>query len=81
VTRRIGLDLKEGQNEVTIKNLPTVLDGDSIRVDGIGKAVVFDVVYSNYPPNPSYFLINVLFRGSEQNSRLGELPRDPPRKS
>lgn len=38
--------MKKGQNEVVVKNLPSVLDGDSIRVDGIGKAVVFDVVYS-----------------------------------
>lgn len=48
VTRRIEVDLKKGQNEVDVKNLPSVLDGDSIRVDGIGKAVVFDVVYSEY---------------------------------
>jgi hypothetical protein len=40
------LDLKKGQNEVLIKNLPSVLDGDSVRVDGIGKAIVFDVIYS-----------------------------------
>ena len=40
------MDLKQGQNEVVVKNLPSVLDGDSIRVDGIGKAVIFDVVYS-----------------------------------
>jgi hypothetical protein len=46
VTRKIEVDLKRGQNEVIIKNLPSVLHGDSIRVDGIGKAVVFDVVYS-----------------------------------
>ena len=46
ITRRIKLDLKEGQNEILVKNLPSVLDEDSIRVEGIGKAVVFDVIYS-----------------------------------
>jgi uncharacterized protein (TIGR02231 family) len=40
------LELKKGQNEITIKNLPTVVDGDSIRADGPGNAIIFDVVYS-----------------------------------
>ncbi len=39
------LELKQGQNEVQIKNLPSCLDQDSIRVDGIGSAVIFDVIY------------------------------------
>lgn len=39
------LELKQGQNEVQIKNLPLCLDQDSIRVDGIGNAVIFDVIY------------------------------------
>jgi hypothetical protein len=63
VTRRIEIELKKGQNEVTINNLPTVLDGDSIRVDGIGKAVVFDVVYSKRLLNPYKCWIVVLHRG------------------
>ena len=46
INRRIELELKKGQNEVEVKNLPTVLDQDSIRVDGIGSAVIFDVIYS-----------------------------------
>ena len=48
ITRHIKVDLKEGQNEVDIRNLPSVLDPDSIRVDGIGKAVIFDVIYSTF---------------------------------
>ena len=54
------MDLKQGQNEVVIKNLPSVLDGDSIRVDGIGKAVIFDVVYSE-KLHPSSSLVSSMF--------------------
>ncbi|CCA74224.1 hypothetical protein PIIN_08177 [Serendipita indica DSM 11827] len=40
---------KEGQNEIEISQLPTVLDEDSIRVDGVGgNAVIADVIY--HPP-------------------------------
>jgi hypothetical protein len=40
---------KAGQNEVDISQLPTVLDQDSIRVDGIGhNAIISDVIY--HPP-------------------------------
>ena|ERR1700761_1046176 len=56
INRRIELKLKKGQNEVEINNLPTVLDQDSIRVDGFGSAVIFDVIYSmsqhNVPRRP-----------------------------
>ena len=37
--------MKNGQNDVEVVNLPTCLDEGSIRVDGIGNAVIFDVVY------------------------------------
>jgi hypothetical protein len=41
--------IQAGQNEVDITQLPTVLDEDSIRVDGIGgNAVISDVIY--HPP-------------------------------
>ena len=41
--------IQAGQNEVEISQLPTVLDEDSIRVDGIGgNAVISDVIY--HPP-------------------------------
>ncbi|CAE6464401.1 unnamed protein product [Rhizoctonia solani] len=45
VKRRVNLDLKKGQNHVHIERLPSCLNGDSIRVDGTGTAVIFDVVY------------------------------------
>ncbi len=46
INRRIEVEVKKGQNQVIIKHLPSWLDQDSIRVDGIGDAVIFDVVYS-----------------------------------
>ncbi|KAG8707890.1 hypothetical protein FRC09_001561, partial [Ceratobasidium sp. 395] len=45
VKRRIKLELKQGQNHVDIERLPTCINEDSIRVDGTGTAVIFDVVY------------------------------------
>ncbi|KAG8931697.1 hypothetical protein FRC02_002348 [Tulasnella sp. 418] len=49
VTRHIDVELQTGQNEVIIERLPNVLDKDSIRVDGTGNAVIFDVIYSPPP--------------------------------
>lgn len=49
VSRLFDVELKEGQNEIEISQLPTVLDEDSIRVDGVGgNAVITDVIY--HPP-------------------------------
>jgi septal ring factor EnvC (AmiA/AmiB activator) len=47
----IGIDVlaQAGQNEVDIEKLPTCLEEDSIRVDGYGNAVIFDVVYHPAP--------------------------------
>jgi hypothetical protein len=45
ITRKIKVPLKNGENDVEVRNLPTCLDEGSIRVDGIGNAVIFDVVY------------------------------------
>ncbi|QRV76192.1 hypothetical protein RhiJN_04207 [Ceratobasidium sp. AG-Ba] len=56
VKRRINLDLKTGQNHVDIERLPTCINEDSIRVDGTGNAVIFDVVYHSpyrQPAQPS----------------------------
>ncbi|KAG8704390.1 hypothetical protein FRC09_003548 [Ceratobasidium sp. 395] len=47
VKRRVKLELKQGQNHVDIERLPTCINEDSIRVDGTGTAVIFDVVYHN----------------------------------
>ncbi|KAG8783180.1 hypothetical protein FRC12_020013 [Ceratobasidium sp. 428] len=52
IKRRIQLELKEGQNHVTIERLPSCVNEDSIRVDGVGSAVIFDVVYHR-PTNPT----------------------------
>ncbi|KAF8592812.1 hypothetical protein BDV93DRAFT_360506, partial [Ceratobasidium sp. AG-I] len=49
VKRRIRLDLKRGQNHVDIERLPSCIHEDSIRVDGTGTAIIFDVVYHNQP--------------------------------
>ncbi|KAG8712940.1 hypothetical protein FRC08_013900 [Ceratobasidium sp. 394] len=53
VKRRVELELKAGQNHVDIKRLPTCINEDSIRVDGTGNAVIFDVVYHNPYRQPS----------------------------
>ncbi|CAE7056776.1 unnamed protein product [Rhizoctonia solani] len=45
VKRRVNLDLKGGQNHIRIERLPSGIQEDSIRVDGTGTAVIFDVVY------------------------------------
>ncbi|KAG8752113.1 hypothetical protein FRC12_012118, partial [Ceratobasidium sp. 428] len=45
VKRRVKLELKQGQNHIDIERLPTCINEDSIRVDGTGTAVIFDVVY------------------------------------
>jgi len=45
VKRRVELELKQGQNHIDIERLPTCINEDSIRVDGTGTAVIFDVVY------------------------------------
>ncbi|KAL5636429.1 hypothetical protein ACGC1H_000407 [Rhizoctonia solani] len=45
VKRRVKIDLKSGQNHIRIERLPNGVYEDSIRVDGTGAAVIFDVVY------------------------------------
>ncbi|CAE6502255.1 unnamed protein product [Rhizoctonia solani] len=45
IKRRVNLDLKKGQNHVRIERLPSGVNEDSIRVDGTGTAIIFDVVY------------------------------------
>ena len=48
VKRKIEVALKEGQNDVEITHLPSCLEESSIRVDGIGNATIFDVIYREY---------------------------------
>ncbi|EUC65209.1 mucoidy inhibitor A, putative [Rhizoctonia solani AG-3 Rhs1AP] len=45
VKRRVQLLLKKGQNQINIERLPTCLSEDSLRVQGTGTAIIFDVVY------------------------------------
>ncbi|KAG8729594.1 hypothetical protein FRC11_008416 [Ceratobasidium sp. 423] len=45
IKRRVNLDLKKGQNHIRIERLPSGVNEDSIRVDGTGTAVIFDVIY------------------------------------
>jgi hypothetical protein len=42
--------LQQGQNHVHIERLPSCITEDSIRVDGTGTAVIFDVVH--HAPGP-----------------------------
>ncbi|CAE6456857.1 unnamed protein product, partial [Rhizoctonia solani] len=45
VKRRVQLQLKQGQNQIVIERLPSLLVKDSLRVQGTGTAAIFDVVY------------------------------------
>ncbi|KAG9017772.1 hypothetical protein FRB93_004583 [Tulasnella sp. JGI-2019a] len=51
VQRVYSVQLKAGQNEVQLKSLPNSLQEDSIRVEGLENAIIFDVIYK--PPRPS----------------------------
>ncbi|KAG8976393.1 hypothetical protein FRB90_009181, partial [Tulasnella sp. 427] len=53
VRRIVPVELKIGQNEVNIERLPNAIDRDSIRVEGLGNATIFDVIY-NPPPTENY---------------------------
>ncbi|CUA74511.1 Protein F37C4,5 [Caenorhabditis elegans] [Rhizoctonia solani] len=50
VKRRVQLQLQlqKGQNQISIERLPTHLVEGSLRVQGTGNAIIFDVVY-HYP--------------------------------
>ncbi|KAG9124526.1 hypothetical protein FRC07_011287, partial [Ceratobasidium sp. 392] len=48
---------QQGQNVVDIERLPSCINEDSIRVDGTGNAMIFDVVYHS-PHNNSLTPIN-----------------------
>ncbi|KAG9051256.1 hypothetical protein FS837_010543 [Tulasnella sp. UAMH 9824] len=49
IKRTFQVELETGQNEVCITRLPSCLDSESIRVEGVGNAVIFDVIYSPPP--------------------------------
>ena len=48
IIRPVLIDPQQGTNEVEITQLPSSLEEDSIRVDGIGNAIISDVIY--HPP-------------------------------
>ncbi|KAG8996288.1 hypothetical protein FRB90_012776 [Tulasnella sp. 427] len=50
VHRILPVELEEGQNEIKIERLSSGVDPDSIRVEGTGNAVIFDVIHSPPPP-------------------------------
>ncbi|KAF9559709.1 hypothetical protein CPC08DRAFT_708583 [Agrocybe pediades] len=50
VTRFFKFNVKTGQNQVSVLGLPSVLDHDSLRVEGRGAATIHDVTISTIPP-------------------------------
>ncbi|KZT61874.1 hypothetical protein CALCODRAFT_463690 [Calocera cornea HHB12733] len=50
VVRNFVVELEAGQSEVQIIKLPTCIDESSLRVDGLGNAVIFDVIYERLTP-------------------------------
>ncbi|KAJ8519108.1 hypothetical protein ONZ45_g3933 [Pleurotus djamor] len=51
VTRVYQLEVKTGQNQVKISGLPNVLDNDSLRVEGRGKATIQGVTVAFKTPS------------------------------
>ena len=49
ITRNIRVMLSDGLNRIEVRNLANSIDSDSVMVEGIGNAVVLDVIYSEYP--------------------------------
>ncbi|KAG8731522.1 hypothetical protein FRC10_001657 [Ceratobasidium sp. 414] len=84
VKRRVKLDLKQGQNHVDIERLPTCVNEDSIRVDGTGAAIIFDVVYhspnrqptapTSYDPNQE--AVDVSLRALESLRKEREVAKE-----
>ncbi|KAF5371232.1 hypothetical protein D9758_004293 [Tetrapyrgos nigripes] len=53
VTRVFKFAVNAGQTKVQIDGLPTVMDRESLRVDGVGDATIHDVTISNIPTPPT----------------------------
>ncbi|PPQ75228.1 hypothetical protein CVT24_007655 [Panaeolus cyanescens] len=51
ITRLFKFNVKTGQNQLHVRNLPQALDQDSFRVEGRGAATIHDVTLS-YVPRP-----------------------------
>ncbi|KAH7344652.1 hypothetical protein B0J17DRAFT_712306 [Rhizoctonia solani] len=54
IKRRIQLQLKKGQNQITVERLASCLTEDSLRVQGTGTAVIYDVVHHSPKPKPRH---------------------------
>ncbi|KDQ15818.1 hypothetical protein BOTBODRAFT_54316 [Botryobasidium botryosum FD-172 SS1] len=52
VTRAFSVNIKAGQNNIKIKNLPSCIDQDSIQVRGLGGATLFDVAFAAAKAKP-----------------------------
>ncbi|KAG8867001.1 hypothetical protein FRB97_003599, partial [Tulasnella sp. 331] len=65
----LAWDIAGGQNEVRIERLPSCLDKDSIRVEGLGNTVIFDVIYTA-PTNAGLTVPNHN-TGSDSDSNSG----------
>ncbi|RDB30474.1 Protein F37C4.5 [Hypsizygus marmoreus] len=50
ITRLYTFNVVAGQNQVVISGLPSVLDQESLRVEGRGSATIHDVTISTMPP-------------------------------
>ncbi|KAH8115703.1 hypothetical protein DFH11DRAFT_1543173 [Phellopilus nigrolimitatus] len=70
VKRKLKVELKDGQNSVEVKNLPTCLEESSIRVDGIGNATIFDVVYHPAAPYDYEKYVDVLTDLEARRSKI-----------
>ncbi|KAH8115728.1 hypothetical protein DFH11DRAFT_1507331 [Phellopilus nigrolimitatus] len=70
VKRKVKVELKDGQNSVEVKNLPTCLEESSIRVDGIGNATIFDVIYHPAAPYDYEKYIDALTELHARESKL-----------
>jgi uncharacterized protein (TIGR02231 family) len=51
ITRKISVSLKSGINEVRLENVAGSVESNSIRVDGVGDAVIHGVKYESKPVN------------------------------
>ncbi|KAL4258535.1 protein of unknown function DUF4140, partial [Pleurotus pulmonarius] len=53
VTRSYKIDVKTGQNQVKISKLSSLLDNDSLRVEGWGSATITGVAVAKSPTPPT----------------------------
>lgn len=49
VKKLIHVNLTKGPNDLIVRNLSPSIQSDSIRVDGLGKAIILEVQYKEKP--------------------------------